>query len=170
MSQLRAARNAGQGRLRDVSPRSAPSRQPQGGARVNLTGPARGCRLERVVNGDRYIRVLVKQAEFRPILELDSSLLKHTSIYFNSEEANSRPPSWIDCHRVGGWKHDRGVLGSTNSSLRQPNPRCTTGRKSGKTGAPDTIRTCDLCLRSNLTCPSILFDGFRSNALYHCNH
>lgn len=37
-------------------------------------------------------------------------------------------------------------------------------------GGPDAIRTRDLCLRSNLTCPSTLFDGFRSDALYYCNH
>src|SRR6185437_16303095 len=27
-------------------------------------------------------------------------------------------------------------------------------RSPSETGAPDTIRTCDLCLRSNLTCPT----------------
>ena len=39
-----------------------------------------------------------------------------------------------------------------------------------RNGAPNRIRTCGLCLRSNLTCPSTLYDGFRYDALYYCNH
>ena len=43
-------------------------------------------------------------------------------------------------------------------------------RKYKENGGPDTIRTYDLCLRSNLACPSTLFDRFRSDALCYCNH
>jgi hypothetical protein len=37
--------------------------------------------------------------------------------------------------------------------------------KQRKVGAPDTIRTCDLCLRSKITCPSEKCDRARYTTL-----